>query len=188
MEQMTKYRHTMILGNSYTRGYRVAIHSFASTDEPPPDLKPELRMLKGLNASLHSVVTDSPEWGSVSRTDPYFTEVIEVRDIQEFIDAVNEDETLSEADVRTYLDATFGVSELDMPIILKRCNDACIETLGSPLYDPLKKDCPTAHIRDGSIASNRIVASDNGWERRHIIDSVMNAWNDGIEHASNKVE
>ncbi len=183
MEQMTKYRHTMILGNSYTRGYRVAIHSFASTDELPPDLKPELRMLKGLNTSLHSVVTDSPEWDSVSKTDPYFTGVIEVRDIQEFIDAVDVDATLSEADVITYLHAAFDVSEFDMPVILKRCNDACIETLGSPLYDPLKKDCPAAHIRDGSIASNRIVASNDGWERKRLIDSVMKARDDRNERS-----
>lgn len=52
----------------------------------------------------------------------------------------------------------------------------------------LEKDYPPAHVRNGSIASNRILASDNGWERIRIIDSVMNAWNDGIEQASNKVQ
>lgn len=163
----------MILGNSYSRGYRVAIHSVAPTGELPPNLKPELRMLKGLNTSLHSVVTDSPEWESVSRTDPYFIGVVEVCNIQEFVNAVKEDATLSEADVKTYLDAAFGISELDMPAALRKCNNACIEAFGSPLYDPLKKDCPTAHVRNESIASNRIVASDNGWERLRLIKSVM---------------
>lgn len=44
----------------------------------------------------------------------------------------------------------------------------------------LEKDCPAAHIRDESIASNRIVASDDGWERKRLIDSVMKARDDRI--------
>ncbi len=172
MEQK-RYRHTMILGNSYTRGYRVAIHSVVLENERLPDLKPEFRLLDGLNISLHSLVTNSPEWKSVPETDPYFVGVVKVHDIQEFVDAVKEDATLSEADVRTYLDVAFDIPESDMPAAIEKCNNACIKAFGSPLYDPSKQDCPTAHVRNRSTASNRIVASDNGWERLRLINSTM---------------
>ncbi len=176
MEQK-RYRHTMILGNSYTRGYRVAIHSAVPENERSPDLKPQFRLLEGLTVSLHSLVTNSPEWDSVAETDPYFIGVLEVHDIQEFIDAVREDATLSEADVTTYLKVAFDIPESEMPAALEICNDACIREFGSPLYDPLKKDCPAAHVLNRSIASNRIVASDNGWERLRLIKSVMTSRN-----------
>ncbi len=33
----------------------------------------------------------------------------------------------------------------------------------------LKMDCPTAYVKNGSIASDRIVASDNSWGKKHPI-------------------
>lgn len=168
-----RYRHIIFLGNSYTRGYRVALHSAIGASEVPPDRRAILDSLGSLRISYHTVVTDSPSWESVPEVDPYFEGVRLVSGIDEFIEAVKEDGVLSKADVETYIKSYGNVSDKDMDAILRRCNQRCLDELGYPLYDPAKRDCQTAHVLDESISSNRILASADGRTKLRIIDSVL---------------
>lgn len=172
MEQQM-IRHYIILGNSYTRGYRVAIHQWNDTRDPILDQRGLLRTLRGLRVSHHSLVTDSISWQSVIEWDPYFSDVVVVDSLEEFISAVEEDHVLSKADVETYIRSVRNVSPHKMNAIINRCNEECIERLGYPLYNPLKKDCESAHIIDELISSNRILASMDGNVKLAIINSVL---------------
>lgn len=175
MGQEMRYRHLIYLGNSYTRGYRVALHRAIGASERPPDRKPILRALKGLDFSYHTVVTGSPSWESVRAFDPYFEGVMKVDSVEEFRDAVLEDRILSKEDIETYINSVADVSRLKLYLLIRRCNQSCMDQLGYELYDPNKKDCPTAHILNPSISANRILASEDGYEKLRIIDSVLSS-------------
>lgn len=168
-----RFRHFIIMGDSYTRGYRVALHKVAETSKKAPDRRSVVDKISGLDYSLHSVVTDSPEWSSVSAYDPFFEGVREVGSVDEFIEAVTEDRVLSEADVATYIRSVGVTPDSALEMILDESNRECIRQLGHPLYDPDKKDCPTAHVLDRSISANRIRAATDGWEMLRIIDSIL---------------
>lgn len=168
-----KYRHFIILGDSYTRGYRVALHRSVEASDSTPDRSPILDKIHGLSYSIHSVVTGSPGWESVAAYDPFFEGVRKVDSIDEFIEAVSEDHVLSEADVATYIRSNDIVPESAVGVVLHDCDRECIVQLGHPMYDPDKKDCPSAHILDRGISANRIRAATDGWEMLRIIDQVL---------------
>ena len=166
-------RHHIFLGNSYTRGYRVALHFTTKDSESLSNYKAIVEALCTYRMSFHSLVTDSPSWESVPKKDPFFRGVRVVPTVDDFIEAVKEDWILSKADIETYIRSSHDVSESKMGEALDRCNQACIRDLGYPLYDPDKRDCPTAHVLDRSISSNRILASPDGRAKLRIIDSVL---------------
>ena len=168
-----KYRHIIFLGNSYTRGYRVAIHSVIGASEKPPDRKAIWDAIGKLRTSYHTVVTDSPSWESVPGFDPYFRGVRVVSSIDEFIAAVTEDKVLSKEDVETYVKSNGRYSDEKIEAIIYKSNLICLDELGYPLFDPEKRDCKTAHVLDESISANRILASSDGRAKLRIIDSVL---------------
>lgn len=96
------------------------MHRAIGASEPPPDRKPIVRALKGLNFSYHTVVMGSPSWESVSAFDPYFEGVRKVGSVEEFRDAVLEDRILSKMDIETYINSVADVS----PFRLHRSSDA----------------------------------------------------------------
>ena len=166
-------RHLILMGNSYTRGYRVALHRVCDASASPPDRRELMNAVRGLSTSYHSVVTDSTSWESVVKEDPYFFGVRVVDTLDEFISAVMEDRVLSKADVEAYIKSVSNLPEKRINTVIKECDEICKEVLGYPLYDPHKIDCASAHIIDESISSNRIMASSDGYAKLVLIKKVI---------------
>ena len=82
-------RHTIFLASAYSIRSRIAIHY--------PDLKEKeydkiykkiiTKCGRDINLSVHNIPTESKSWKSIVEHDPYFKDVKEIKDLDEFINS-----------------------------------------------------------------------------------------------------
>ena len=98
--------HRIILSSSYSTGRRICLH-FTDCDERYfSSVLEEVKRAYGGKAvpfSIHMIVTSSKEWRSVVKTDPYFSDVVEIKGIDKFVSLLQKDRYLKGADVARYI-------------------------------------------------------------------------------------
>ena len=98
--------HRIILSSSYSTGRRICLH-FVDCDEGR--FSHLLEKVKGayggkaVPLSIHMIVTSSKDWRSVTRKDPYFSDVVEIGDVDEFVSLLQKDRYLKGVDVARYI-------------------------------------------------------------------------------------
>lgn len=98
--------HRIVLSSSYSTGRRICLH-FTDCDERT--FSSILGKVKGayggkaVPLSIHMIVTSSKEWKSVVKADPYFSDVVEIRDVDEFVSLLQKDRYLKGTDVARYI-------------------------------------------------------------------------------------
>ena len=99
-------RHQILLSSSYSEGSRICLdfpdcnqivfkNAIGSVNDAYDG--------KRVSFSLHTIHTDSVEWGSVVEKDPYFDDVHVVETVDEFVKIIQNDRYLKGMDVAKYI-------------------------------------------------------------------------------------
>ena len=98
--------HRIILSSSYSTGKRICLH-FTDCDERFFSfILGKVKRAYGGKAvpfSIHMIVTSSKDWKSVVKADPYFSDVVEIKDVDEFVSLLQRDRYLKGVDVARYI-------------------------------------------------------------------------------------
>ncbi len=116
-------RHTIFLASAYSIRSRIAMNF--------PDLKKEeydkiyqkivAKCGRDINLSVHNIPTNSKSWASVVNHDPYFKDVKEIEDLDEFIDLIYQDRDLTGLDVAKYIVSLYPCTHLKLEKLTYLC-------------------------------------------------------------------
>ncbi len=102
---MKMHRHSILLCSSYNQGRRICLHTVGTDDEPFSQLVDKIGDAydgKRVAFSVHTIMTDSEDWGSVVKSDPYFSDVTVVS-CSEMLESLQKDRYLAGAEVARYI-------------------------------------------------------------------------------------
>ena len=98
-------RHTIFLASAYNICSRIAMNFVDLEPEEYDSIYKQITDKCGtdINLSVHYIPTDSKDWKSVVKHDPYFKDVKEIKDLDKFIDLIYKDRDLNGLDVAKYI-------------------------------------------------------------------------------------
>jgi len=102
-------RHQILLSSSYSEGTRICL-DFTDSDyhvvKDAIDRVSKAYDGKRVSFSVHTIHTDSADWSSVVKKDPYFDDVHLVETVEEFVEKIQKDRYLDGVDVAKYILST----------------------------------------------------------------------------------
>lgn len=105
---MSVVRHFIIISNDYLRRSRIALDIVEEDDDYTNHIGKIISEIMGkcdgeAPFSTHSILALDREWASVEKSDPYFKNVVVVKDYKEFIDRIMENRKLKGIEVGNYI-------------------------------------------------------------------------------------
>lgn len=131
------YKHFIAVSSLYSKGIRVAWH-YSSRSLDPLVIQNFLNSIKkkfgDIQLGIHRLVTNSPDWDSVSEKDAYFKDVVVIKSADDFISMLSYDNELSAIDVSKFILSVFPMSHLKLQKILYLCYEKFLKKTGIPLF------------------------------------------------------
>lgn len=100
------YKHSILLCSSYYEGKRICLHTVEIDKDVFSQIVDRVKGAYGgkrVPFSIHTIITDSEDWDSVVKKDPYFRDVSVVDGPDKMIELLQKDRFLSGVDVAKYI-------------------------------------------------------------------------------------
>ena len=101
--------HYIILSSSYSKGKRIGM-DFIINDQTEQDIIKTRNKITdicgGDSISIHLVHAKDEKWSSLCKADGYFSDVEVIKDVDKFIELIQQDRELSALDIAKYILAT----------------------------------------------------------------------------------
>ena len=188
------FRHLIVLSSSYKLGKRIAIHLL--------DTEEDLVTLDGITnldifkyCSVYNVETDSDTWDSVVEYDGFYEDIYICTGSKEFVDLINADRDISVFDLSKYILAflkkrSISCSHLKLQKLAYFCYEKYLISYKKKLfnekiyawkygpvikslYDSVKQSENLTVDLDSYTTRQRIIFSDDGFDKLRIIDEVL---------------
>lgn len=188
------FRHLIVLSSSYKLGKRIAIHLL--------DTEEDLVTLDGITnldifkyCSVYNVETDSDTWDSVVEYDGFYEDIYICTGSKEFVDLINADRDISVFDLSKYILAflkkrSILCSHLKLQKLAYFCYEKYLISYKKKLfnekiyawkygpvikslYDSVKQSENLTVDLDSYTTRQRIIFSDDGFDKLRIIDEVL---------------
>lgn len=191
------YTHFIIMGSSYSKGYRIAM-DYIAQDVSADFIQSQLGKIRNEVGSLscistRTIMTDEKEWQSVVKTDVFFEGVHIYNNIDEFIKELKSNLELSSLDIAKYILSKFGCTHLQLEKLTYFCHaeylcaykvplfkdKVCAFDNGPICYDAYQafKKCPqwgfVDKLEDEIVIRSRILSSKNGLDKLESIDMTL---------------
>lgn len=100
--------HFIILSSSYSAGERIALDFTDISEEKAQYIDSVIKKIKqqcgeDVSISIHGVKADDISWESVQKADPFFQGVRLIDNVEEFIETIKKDRSLTGLDVAKYI-------------------------------------------------------------------------------------
>lgn len=131
------FRHHIVLSSSYSEGKRICMH-FIDDDASFSELTSKLHTLYGGKSVLfttHSVSTESKDWTSIVKGDPYFEDIMVVEHQDEFIKLIEKDRFLKGIDVAKYILSEKPCTHTHLEKLTYMCYAEYLCTKGKKLFN-----------------------------------------------------
>lgn len=188
------FRHLIVLSSSYKLGKRIAIHLLDTEDD--------LVTLDGITnldifkyCSVYNVETDSDTWDSVVEYDGFYEDIYICTGSKEFVDLINADRDISVFDLSKYIltflkKRSISCSHLKLQKLAYFCYEKYLISYKKKLfnekiyawkygpvikslYDSVKQSENLTVDLDSYTTRQRIIFSDDGFDKLRIIDEVL---------------
>ena len=188
------FRHLIVLSSSYKLGKRIAIHLL--------DTEEDLVTLDGITnldifkyCSVYNVETDSDTWDSVVEYDGFYEDIYICTGSKEFVDLINADRDISVFDLSKYILAflkkrSISCSHLKLQKLAYFCYEKYLISYKKKLfnekiyawkygpvikslYGSVKQSENLTVDLDSYTTRQRIIFSDDGFDKLRIIDEVL---------------
>lgn len=109
------YQHFILIASSYTEGTRIGFHLSAKDQIEKSIIEDKMKrisQIKREDIGVHSLITDSPEWGSVIQLDSFFEDIMVCQSFDEFEDALTFDSKITAVDIAKFFLAMKPMSHL----------------------------------------------------------------------------
>ena len=188
------FRHLIVLSSSYKLGKRIALH-LLETEE-------DLVILDGITnldifkyCSVYNVETDSDTWDSVVEYDGFYEDIYICTGSKEFVDLINADRDISVFDLSKYIltflkKRSISCSHLKLQKLAYFCYEKYLISYKKKLfnekiyawkygpvikslYDSVKQSENLTVDLDNYTTRQRIIFSDDGFDKLRIIDEVL---------------
>lgn len=188
------FRHLIVLSSSYKLGKRIAIHLLdIKEDLDTLDKVMDLDIFK--YCSVYNVETDSDTWDSVVEYDSFYEGIYICSELKEFVDLINADRDISIFDLSKYIlvflkEKGISCSHLKLQKLAYFCYEKYLihyrkklfkekiyawqyGPVIKSLYNSLKKSDNLTVDLDSYTTRQRIIFSDDGFDKLRIIDEVL---------------
>lgn len=134
------YRHYIVLSSSYKQGMRIAldfpIKDGARTDDVMRGIDSIQKCCgAGTFLSIHTVITETPEWQSVIKADSFFDDVKFFDDLNDFISTIKESKTLCGLDIARYILGRVECTHLKLEKLVYLCYAEYLCRTGKKLFE-----------------------------------------------------
>lgn len=118
-------RHFIIMSSSYSTGTRIALDFCGDKINESSLLQTidKIKLLCGGDVSLstHFVAANSKKWESVPESDSFFKDVVLIQSVEEFIELIKKDLTLSGLDIAKYILTQRTCTHLELQKLVYLC-------------------------------------------------------------------
>lgn len=188
------FRHLIVLSSSYKLGKRIAVHLLdTEEDRITLDRIANLDIFK--YCSVYSVETDSDTWDSVVEYDGFYEGIYICSELKEFVDLINENRDISIFDLSKYIlvflkKRGISCSHLKLQKLAYFCYEKYLISYRKKLfnekiyawkygpvikilYNNFKQSESLTVDLDSYTTRQRIIFSDDGFDKLRIIDEVL---------------
>ena len=197
--------HYIIMSSSYTKGKRIALDYLLDEKTEYHKLNKIIKTItdkcgKDVSISTHFVQTDSESWNSVSEKDYFFKDVEVVKNIEDFINLIQQDRILTGLDVAKYILSKVICTHLKLEKLVYLCyaeylcnfdKDLFVDEIYAYKYGPVIKSVyekykkyryaeiekPEDKILSEDLlelpSRSRIMFAEDGLEKINSIDSTL---------------
>ena len=116
-----KTTHHIILSSSYSLGKRICVDFYDNTDFNSAIKKIINKCGSDVSLSIHIIQTDSKDWKSVTKDNPFWTDVMKFDIVDKFIETIKKDRTLTALDVTKYIISKVQCTHLKLQKLLYLC-------------------------------------------------------------------
>lgn len=131
------YKHFVAVSSIYSKGIRIAWH-YSSDTLDPAIIQKFLNACKkkfgDIQLGVHRLVTNSPDWDSVTKKDTYFADLVVVTNPDDFIQMLSADNLLSANDIAKFVLSITPMSHLKLQKILYLCYEKYLKKTGVQLF------------------------------------------------------
>lgn len=119
-------RHYIILSSSYSKGQRIALDIIGidlSNIDNIYKIIDKIKKICGEDTSLsmHCIEAESARWESVKKEDSFFEDVLQLKDVDEFIQVIQKDRILSGLDIAKYILSKKSCTHLKLQKLVYYC-------------------------------------------------------------------
>ena len=132
------YQHFILVASSYARGERVGFHLVTKGKLDNIVIEEKMQRLSQINrddVGVHSFVTDSADWQSVTELDSFFEDVMVCQDFDEFEKVLQIDSKVSAIDIAKFFLAMRPLSHLQLQKLIYLAYKAYLFEYSKSLFD-----------------------------------------------------
>ena len=132
------YQHFILVASSYARGERVGFHLVTKGKLDNIVIEEKMQRLSQINrddVGVHSFVTDSADWQSVTELDSFFEDVMVCQDFDEFEKVLQIDSKVSAIDIAKFFLAMRPLSHLHLQKLIYLAYKAYLFEYSKSLFD-----------------------------------------------------
>jgi uncharacterized phage-associated protein len=132
--------HFIILSSSYSAGERIALDFTDISEERAQYIDSVIKEIKqqcgeDVSISTHGVNADGSSWESVQKADPFFQEVRLIKNVDEFIETIKKDRSLTGLDVAKYILSLVECTHLKLEKLVYLCYADYLCATGKRLFE-----------------------------------------------------
>lgn len=195
------HRHFIILGGAYSIGSRIALHFIADDDKTSNEVHKIVKKLVekyGNAISTHSVYSEDKTWKSLVKADMYFDDVNVIEDVNEFMNLLEKNLTLTSADIANYILSVRKCTHLELEKLVYLCYAEYLCKYNKKLfedkiyafrYGPVCQKVFNKYKDKGSeklkckeelklALKSRIYNSEDGLKKAKVVDYILEKYKD----------